>query len=149
MKKFSFKFQKVMDVKESLEKQKMLELTEAETQLQQARGYLEQVVTAQAEYQRRYNSRRKNGTVRAAEVRNYLRYIDKLSGDIENQKRVIDQKTDIKESKRRELLALVKDKKILEKLKEYHLSEYTREARHQEQVFLDEVGSVRSSRREN
>jgi len=146
MKKFSFKLQKVIDVKESMEKKKMIELAEAEHQLSLERKKLEGLVTKIYDYKKEYDKKKKDGPITASEAGLFIRYIEKLTEDMRMQKQNIKIKEEQAKVKREELISVVKDKKILEKLKERKFTDYQRDALRKEQNFLDEISAIKVAR---
>jgi len=148
MKKFSFKLQKVIDVKESIEKQKMMELAEAEREVKIEKEKLQKLLTKKQRYIELFTEKKENGPINASDANQFLRYIDKLRKDIEKQKERIEIKIKEAERRRNDLIEIVKDKKILEKLRENKLVDYKKDVIKQEQNFLDEVGAVKAARGE-
>ncbi|MCD6116528.1 flagellar export protein FliJ [bacterium] len=148
MKKFLFKLQRVIDVKKSIEKKKMQELAEAKRHVKIEKKKLEKLIDNKIRYITMFNELKESGPINASDANQILRYIDKLRKDIEKQKDTVEIK--IKEAGRRrnDLVETVKDKKILEKLRENKLVDYNKDVIKEEQTFLDEVGAVKSARGE-
>lgn len=77
----------------------------------------------------------------------YLTYIEHLSANIEDQKQRVQIAQQIAHQKRNELIALMKKRKALEKLKEKGRQAYQYKQMQEERKFMDEVASARHGRR--
>ena len=77
----------------------------------------------------------------------YLTYIEHLSANIEDQKQRVQIAQQIAHQKRDELIALMKKRKALEKLKEKGRQAYQYKQMQEERKFMDEVASARHGRR--
>ncbi|MBW2412848.1 MAG: flagellar export protein FliJ [Deltaproteobacteria bacterium] len=73
----------------------------------------------------------------------YFRYLDRLSMDIDNQKRQVVKCKKQFDRKRRELLEIIKKRKALEKLKEKGFLDYTQRMLKKERSFMDEAAATR------
>jgi len=145
MKKFVFSLQRVLDYRTMIED-----------------TLLAQLAVIQAEYER--ETRRLSGMIYEREsIRNMMRQL-LLEGDPENIKqaneyllelinRVINQEVVVqqvivrKDQKVAEVLEATKDRKALEKLRDYKKAEYRQGVEKEEQKFLDEVGVLQRSRK--
>ncbi len=77
----------------------------------------------------------------------YLTYIEHLSANIEDQKQRVQIAQQIAHQKRNELIASMKKRKALEKLKEKGRQAYQYKQMQEERKFMDEVASARHGRR--
>lgn len=73
----------------------------------------------------------------------YFGYLDRLSMDIDNQKRRVVTCKKKFDRKRRELLEIMKKRKALEKLKEKGFLGYTQRLLKKERSFMDEAAATR------
>jgi flagellar FliJ protein len=73
----------------------------------------------------------------------YFRYLDRLTADIDKQKRRVVQTKKRFEQKRRELLEILKKRKTLEKLKEKGFNTFQQQQLKKERDLLDEVAATR------
>ena len=73
----------------------------------------------------------------------YFRYLDRLTADIDKQKRRVVKTKKRIEQKRRELIEIVKKRKTLEKLKEKRLNTFEQQQLKKERNLLDEVAATR------
>lgn len=77
----------------------------------------------------------------------YLTYIEHLSANIEDQKQRVQIVQQLAHQKRNELIASMKKRKALEKLKEKGRQAYQYKQMQEERKFMDEVASARHGRR--
>lgn len=73
----------------------------------------------------------------------YFRYLDRLTADIDKQKRRVVKTKKRIEQKRRELIEIVKKRKTLEKLKEKRFNTFEQQQLKKERNLLDEVAATR------
>lgn len=77
----------------------------------------------------------------------YVRFIEQLSLRLENQKEKVLNAEKSVESKRKDLIEVMKNRKALEKLKEKGLEIYRQNLVKKEQNFMNEMASVRFNRK--
>ena len=138
MKKFTFRFQTLLNTKEHLEELKKNELAVLLGRLRVENERLTEMVHSLADCRDEY-IRRDNGTV--AEIQKYSEYFDKLGADIAKQKQVIANTETEVEDKRKELIAVQKERLALDRLKQKDYAKYMKELALWERKFLDEIGS--------
>lgn len=80
------------------------------------------------------------------EVQRYKDFINKLIVDISNQKVVVQNISRVLEIKRQEVNEVLKEKKVLEKLKENQQKKYYQAYEHYERSELDDIASARYAR---
>jgi flagellar FliJ protein len=76
-----------------------------------------------------------------------ISYVEKVRENEKKQKIVVHQVKEQVESKRKELVEAVKQRKIMEKLKQQHLEEYNHNLRDLEQRASDEMSVLKFGRR--
>ncbi len=82
-------------------------------------------------------------SITISETQLYVRFIEKLSRQLDIQKkRILDAEKDVAE-KREELIEAVKNRKALEKLEEKGLEKYEHDMMRKEQNFINEMAAVR------
>ena len=87
--------------------------------------------------------KKQKGCINISETLTYVRYIEQLSKQLERQKEtVLDVEKDVN-LKREELMSAIKNRKMLEKLKENGYSIYKNKLLRDEQNFINEMASVR------
>ena len=81
------------------------------------------------------------------EVQIYTRYLNRLDREIDRQRQVVRDLTKKKEGLRQELMMRLKERKVIERLKERQLAEAEQRVRIQEQKVLSDVAISRYQRR--
>ncbi len=147
MKKFQFRLQVVLDIKEKLLEQKLLELSKVQRGLQEAvqkqrtlEGYQQEINEALM------NVFQSGNDLDLVEVQRYKDFINKLIVDISNQKVVIQNISKVLELKRKEVNEIIKEKKVLEKLKENQKKKYYQSYEQYQTRELDDIASARYAR---
>lgn len=147
MKKFQFRLQVVLDIKEKLLEEKLVELSKVQRGLQDAVQKQKTLEGYQAEInQALLNVFQSGNDLDLVEVQRYKDFINKLIVDISNQKVVVQNITKLLEIKRKEVNEILKEKKVLEKLKENQQKKYYQEFEQYERRELDDIASSRYAR---
>lgn len=147
MKKFSFKFETVLRVKEKKEE----ELKRALMRLQALRIEQEQLLEKIDNEKRRvYGAKaaEKQGGVDIMSLVNYEAYLNNLRRKISAAEKKIKELEKKADDKRVEVIEASKEKKIFEKLKEKHFSEFKKTIVSNEQKQLDEIAVNKYNRDE-
>lgn len=148
MKKFQFRLQVVLDIKEKLLEQKLLELSKVQRGLQEAIDKQKTLESYQLEINQALLRVFQSGNdLDLVEVQRYKDFINKLIVDISNQKVVVQNITKLLEMKRKEVNEVLKEKKVLEKLKENQQKKYYKEFEDYQKAELDDIASSRYARR--
>lgn len=79
----------------------------------------------------------------------YTRYLARLDAEITTQQEIVRRQRQDKEKKRQALMTTLKDRKVMEKLKEHHLSQLGKEERAAEQKLLNDAAISRYQRAAN
>ena len=147
MKKFQFRLQVVLDIKEKLLEQKLLELSKVQRGLQDAVNKQKTLEGYQAEINEALlNVFQSGNELDLVEVQRYKDFINKLIVDISNQKVVVQNITKLLDIKRKEVNDVLKEKKELEKLKENQKKKFYHEFEAYERNELDDIASSRYAR---
>ena len=147
MKKFQFRLQVVLDIKEKLLEQKLLELSKVQRGLQDAVNKQKTLEGYQAEINEALlNVFQSGNELDLVEVQRYKDFINKLIVDISNQKVVVQNITKLFDIKRKEVNDVLKEKKVLEKLKENQKKKFYHEFEAYERNELDDIASSRYAR---
>lgn len=104
----------------------------------QARRLLEDLIRKQNQYRREFR-RKVQGQATADEFVLYHRYLGRLQKEIASQIGIVEAMAITKEEKRTQLVAALKDRQVLEKLKEHHLEAEARHRRRREQKRMNEA----------
>ena len=144
MKKFTFRLQVVLDIKEKLLEEKLLELAKVQRGLQEAVQKQKELEGYQLEINNALLRVFQSGNdLDLNEVQRYKDFINKLIVDISNQKVVIQNVQKLLELKRKEVNEILKEKKVLEKLKENQKKKYYQELEHNTRKELDDITTSR------
>ena len=147
MKKFQFRLQVVLDIKEKLLEEKLLELSKVQRGLQEAIEKQRTLESYQLEINQALLKVFESGNdLNLVEVQRYKDFINKLIVDISSQKVVVQNISRLLEEKRREVNEVLKEKKVLEKLKENQQKKYYQEFEQYERRELDDMSSGRYGR---
>lgn len=147
MKKFQFRLQVVLDIKEKLLEQKLVELSKVQKGLQEAIQKQKTLENYQIEINQALLKVFQSGNdLDLIEVQRYKDFINKLLVDISGQKVVVQNITKLLEIKRREVNEVLKEKKVLEKLKENQKKKYYQEFEQYQRNELDDISSSRYMR---
>jgi len=147
LKKFQFRLQVVLDIKEKLLEQKLVELSKVQKGLQEAIQKQQTLESYQVEINQALLKVFQSGNdLDLVEVQRYKDFINKLLVDISAQKVVVKNITKLLEIKRKEVNEVLKEKKVLEKLKENQKQKYYKEFEQYERSELDDIASSRYMR---
>lgn len=139
MRRFRFRFQRILEVKERIEEARRIALGEAIAVLNRERDRLEELL----EVRRRY---RRASTVLSAAVLDpgllslNVGYLQRLQREIGEQESRIRKVEAVVEERRQRLLAASRDRRTYEILKEKALEAHREEQLRRERMQLDEVG---------
>lgn len=144
MKKFKFRLQVILNMKERLLEEKLLELAKVQRGLQDAREKQLELERYQIEINNALMAVYQSGNeLNLIEVQRYKNFINKLIVDISNQKVVIKNITKLLAIKQHEVNEVLKEKKVLEKLKERQQKMYYLDFERSERKELDDIASSR------
>jgi flagellar FliJ protein len=136
MRKYSFRLQRVLDIKEVIQDVKERELANSLMMLELEDNVLYGLKKKLNSYQ---NSIRSKKSLSVIEMRFYDNYFSWLFYEIERQlKRIEECKKEV-EIRRRKLEEAFKEKRVIENLKQRSLEEYIREFDKEQQFHNDEV----------
>ncbi len=142
MKKFSYKFESILQIKESLVKKAQKEVALAEKRIFETKQKKEGVSREMDEI--RFSL--KSGSVRAIDLQFRESRILHLKKEIEKIDLEIKRLEMIKKQRLEELSQKSKESKIFEKLKEVHKENYLEEEKRLEMITLDEVAIQKQKR---
>lgn len=139
MAKFIFKLQSVLNLRKQKEDNIKNELGIAIQRLEQEKRRLSELENTLDATVREFNEKTRKTTVH--ELIEYNEYLSLLNSRIKSQKDNINNAAQYVDKVREELVKAVKDRKILEKLKERHYEEFLLEQKKLEQKTNDEIVS--------
>lgn len=142
MAKFIFNMQGLLNIKEKLEEQSKTEYGKALTRLEQEKSIL---LNLKNKKQQNILSFREsiNKGVKPNYIDNINKYISFIDKKIEAQIQNINKAKEIVEEKRLALLEAMKERKVLEALKEKEKENYFKEELKNEQKIIDEIVSYK------
>lgn len=144
MKKFSFKLETVLKLKEKVLKDKMLELAKITRILSEARDTLNSLNRTKTDTSEDIAGSSSDGKeINIQSMEMYRTYLTKLNAEIYNQEMLIKQIKRAVEDKQREVNEALKDRDILKKLKEKQLEKHNAEIDHKERIELDDMAISR------
>jgi flagellar protein FliJ len=136
MKKFHYRLQKVLDVKEMVMKKTQRDLAFTQNEHAKAEKMLHEIQTGVSEYAQELEN---SETESASGLKRKYGYFYQLLDDVEDQKdnllRIENQAAEI----RQRLVEKQRDHKVLSKLKDKHYADFNSRMAKEEQIFLDEV----------
>ena len=138
MAKFQFKLQTLLNHRQRIEEQRQSELAQAYRQLEQQQGVIEGLRGRLDYYQGQYEVR-PGGSIDINQRALLHNYICRTVEEISKQETVLADIRAAVEAKRANLEAALKDRKVLEKLKERDLRTYAQDLMRREQLSLDEI----------
>jgi len=141
MKRFNFRLQRVLDVKNTIEEVKRRNFLTASSEHEKRVRILEVYVQTLYKYLDELRTKHKK-TLSSQDINLYYNYFESMSRLIEFQKKEIENARVELEKMREELIAAVKDRKIIERLKERQFRNYLKEVDMEEQKHLDEVSGI-------
>lgn len=141
----SFRFQTLLDYRHRIVEDRQIELAETHRQLVAAQDLLAQMLANRA----RFGAQLQGiicGVLRVDEIEQQYRYLAVLDEQIESQRAVVSLAEEAVESARARLEAALKERKTLEKLKEYGEQGFAAAMRQRESKQIDDLNIVRYSR---
>ncbi len=139
MKRFNFRLQRVIDVRQSKEKECQRELSRSQQELLRQENRLQKCALE--------SKKSREGLKKALERPSNIGKLIALDKWRNRQEDELDRQSDrtrkqqvVVEDKRKELVQASKEKKILERLRERRLEEHRMAVQREEQAFLDELG---------
>ena len=144
MAKFNFKLQSVLDLKVQMEDNKKNEFGSAVQKLEYEKKVLENIKHEKEKNIDVFGNELKN-KAKVSTIRQINNYICLLGQKIEVQKENVNKASDIVDKKREELLEAVKERKIMDKLKEKEYCLFLKQELKEEQTIIDEIISFKHS----
>ena len=142
MAKFIFNMQGLLNIKEKLEEQTKTEYGKALAKLEQEKSILLNLKNKKQENILSFRESINKG-VKPNYIDNINKYISLIDKKIEGQMQNINKAKEIVEEKRLALLEAMKERKVLETLKEKEKENYFKEELKNEQKIIDEIVSYK------
>jgi flagellar export protein FliJ len=143
---FVFRLQNVLDYRAGLADRARQELGVLQTYLREAEATLAALKEAEQQSLRTLAQVQSSQMLDLAEITRLLEYGQVLTQEIVEQKKHVEERRQDVENQQQRVIALAKDAKALEKLRERQLEEYQQEDTRREQAETSEIASVRHQR---
>ena len=148
MRRFRFRFQRLLEIKERMEERRRAELGEAVAVLNQERDRLAELRRIQQFYRQGPKSL-PDAPLDPSLLALNASYDQRLRRETQEQLDRIRQVEEAVEKRRQKLVDATKERRVYEILKERAVEAYQHERRRQEQMVLDEIGGQLYIRRED
>lgn len=144
---FRFRLESVLNYRRTIEENLLKELSELRRQLSLEEDRLKMMIFEKDRHINDLGSLQKGGvTLQIEDIKLYFSYLNGLEIKIKNQADIIKKCQDRVDKKLAEVVDAMKNRKILEVIKERGYREYTREINLKEQRLLDEIAVNRFTR---
>ena len=141
MKPFVFKLQTSLDVKLKREELQKEELARATKIYRENTDVLKSLGHRLIEIQEILRGKQQE-QIDILDILNYQAYIPVLIERIKQQEIVTEESRQVMESERQKLVEIMRERKVLEKLRSKHYQEYVQECLREEQKEIDEMATV-------
>jgi len=146
-KRFIFRLQTVLEVKERQEEEEKRKLSELIAWQRQEEQILAQMVHKEQATRQMLKDKQAAGVyLEVDELKRISYFLKKIAADIEAQKAKLIEIARRIEEQRQNLIKAAQEKKTLEMLKEQHHHEWLREIEEEEARFLDELATLKYAR---
>lgn len=142
MVKFQYSLQNILNIKEKMEEQKKMALSDANQHLRTEENRLNGLHTRRDSLNNHFRST-VSGRVTVRQLRDFNKAHDYVQTSIKNQCIVIEEASRVVEEKRIILQQALMERQMYEKLKEKAYEAYLSEANKEEQKHLDEIVSYK------
>ena len=143
---FKFRLQSVLDYRTGLVDRARQELASLQALLRDAELMLEALRQAEREALAELAQAQSATTLNLPLITHLLEYDDIIAQHIVEQQQVIDARRQAVDEQQQQLVALAKDAKALEKLRERQLEEYAQEDARRERIETSEIAAMRHQR---
>jgi len=142
---FNFRLETVLQHRRRIEEDCQRKLAAAFADLAEEKRGLARIEATRDRYREELQQKLKNNMT-ASEMLLFQRYFDQLAFDIADQKTKVAAAAQLFEKSRTELVAALKKRKVLDKLKEKQIAVAAKKELKQEQDFMNEVAVTRHAR---
>jgi len=140
LKGFNFKLENILKVKKLREDLEKAQLASLQNRYQEEENCLQNLQLTYKNHQAQLREKQ-NHLITIQELSLYGHYFNKTSDQINNQEKVLNNLEEELREQREKLLGKVRERKVLENLKQKEYQEYKKLVLHQEQGFLDEIAT--------
>jgi len=140
LEKFNFKLENILKVKKIKEDLEKAQLVVLQNRYQEEEKHLDNLQDSYAAYQDQLRTKQ-GQLMTVSELSMYKYYFKKQTQEINKQEEIVANLEQEVSKQREELVSKVKERKIMENLKQKKLSEFHKMILGKEQVFLDEIAT--------
>jgi len=144
MRKFRFSLQRVLDYRETVEDKLLTELAAIRAQHERELARLVEITQARDQFREKMKQELADGD--PEDIKQAYRYLSDMTRQVKLQEIAVRRTAERKDQKTAEVTRARKDRRVLERLRDYKLLEHKREAAANEQKFLDDIACIRHSR---
>lgn len=146
MAKFKFKLQTFLNIKEQMEKSIKNELGAAISKLELEKSILREIQLEINNQEEDYRGEA-SAKVTLSSLKNRIEYIKFMRGREESQKQRVNEEKRNVDKIRERLIETMKEKKVLEKLRQKEFALFKKEQERAEQLLLDELVSYKEAKK--
>ena len=143
---FKFKLQSVLEYRLNVEEKVQGEFSDVKRCLEEQKAVLNALVQERENLMNELRAMQRNN-IKADDIATLVAYVENIREKEKNQLDVIRQATEKVEAKRQELVEAVKNRKVMENLRDKHADEYKRNVNELEQKNSDEMAVLKFGRR--
>lgn len=144
---FQFKLQSVLDYRLNQEEKALHEFSDIKRYLEEQKAVLQSLENERAVLVNELRNLRQ-ATLQAEDISVTLRYIETLREREARQIKTIEQIAEQVEKKRKDLVEAVKNRKVMENLKDKQAEEYIKDLNETERKNMDEISILKFGRRQ-
>ncbi len=143
MKKFKFRLQVVLDMREKELEERQMEMSRILTALNEQQAKLQNILNRQEDNTREQEELSTSDNIQVMKLEEYRAFGIKLTQDAKNQERIISNTKAILARKQQEVKEAHQKVEVLKKLKEKQEKQYYQEFLHLEMKEIDDITSAR------
>lgn len=145
MKAFRFSLQRVFNYRETIEEALLAELAEIRNAYDCEMTRLNEIISTRQVFRDAMRSELVCGDPEY--IRRAYHFLEDLSQQVQTQENAVKKLAKRKETKTAEVVEASKDRKMLEKLRDYKAQEHNRQSLREEQGFLDDLAGIGHQRK--
>jgi flagellar protein FliJ len=145
---FKFKLQSVLEYRMNIEEKILNEFSDVNRLLNQQKAILKALIIERESLMNDLRNMQ-SSRMRADDIATLVAYVENVRLKEKEQKNIIHQAKEVVEKKRKELIEAVKNKKVMENLRDKQAEEYQNNLSALEQKNSDEMSVLKFSRRES
>lgn len=144
---FKFKLQSILEYRVNIEEKILNEFSDLKRDLEEKRAVLKALVTERESLMNDLRNMQ-SVTMRVDDIAALVAYVENIRMKEKEQKNILHQAKEKVEKKRQELMEAVRNRKVMENLRDKHAAEYQKNFNELEQKNSDEMSMLKFGRRE-